>query len=339
MTADLVLVETAARLFRDVVTFDEIERAEETGWSTATWAALSEAGFAWVGIDDAKGGSGGSLHDLAALLTAAGRSAAPVPLAETALVGGWMLAEAGLPLPDGPLSALDGHAEVHDGRLVAAGMAAWGRAATRIVVPAGERVFSIEPGRCEMRAGANLAGEPHDHVRVDLALTDVEHGTVDGLDAPAVARRRGALSRVLLSAGALDAVARMTVDYAHQRHQFGKPIASFQAVQAHLVTATQCAVVAQMAADVAVRAVAAGHGAFEVAAARVVLDGAITDGTRAAHQAHGAMGVTREYPLHQLTRRLWAWRHEWGTTSAWRRTVGTIVGERGADGLFPLIAS
>ncbi len=49
------------------------------------------------------------------------------------------------------------------------------------------------------------------------------------------------------------------------------------------------------------------------------------------------MGMTREYPLHQLTRRLWSWRHEWGTTVQWRRELGDRVVAAGADDLFALI--
>ena len=106
----------------------------------------------------------------------------------------------------------------------------------------------------------------------------------------------------------------------------------------HLVTVAQCAVRASMAADLATRAVAAGGGAFEVAAARVIVDAAAAEGTRAAHQAHGAMGVTREYRLHHLSRRLWAWRHEHGTVKWWRRQLGVDVAKAGADALFPSIA-
>jgi acyl-CoA dehydrogenase len=141
-----------------------------------------------------------------------------------------------------------------------------------------------------------------------------------------------------MAAGALGAVAQMTVDYTNQRHQFGKPVATFQAVQLHLITAAQSAVRAQMAADIAVRALAAGDASFEIAAARVIVDDAITLGTRAAHQAHGAMGVTREYPLHHFTRRLWAWRHEWGTTRDWRRRVGERAIAVGPDNLFAFAA-
>jgi acyl-CoA dehydrogenase len=339
VTADPLLVETVERLFADVATQEQIEHAEAAGWSAPIWSALAEAGFPWVGIADDRGGSGGTLDDVAAILRAQGRAGAPAPLAETAMIGGWLMSEAGLALPAGPVTAVDGRAKVQGGRLLVEGTAAWGRFAERIVVAAGHTVFALEPAALTIVPGANLAGEPRDHVGGDVAIAGVEHAHLDGVDAWTAIRDRGALSRVVLAAGALETVMQMTIDYTNERRQFGKPVATFQAVQSHLVTAAQCAVTARMAADVAVRALAAGSVGIEIAAARVVMDDAITAGTRSAHQAHGAMGVTREYRLHQLTRRLWAWRHEWGTTRGWRRQVGHAAVTRGADALFDLITS
>jgi acyl-CoA dehydrogenase len=56
-----------------------------------------------------------------------------------------------------------------------------------------------------------------------------------------------------------------------------------------------------------------------------------------AHQAHGAIGMTREYELGRLTRRLWAWRDSYGAEAEWSRTLGRIVVRAGADGLWPVI--
>lgn len=342
IAADHLLVDTVDRLLADVSTQDEIEHAEATGWSVATWDSLAAAGFPWVGIAESSGGSGGTLYDLAAIVRAVGAHAAPVPVAETAMLGGWLLAEAGLARPPGPVSVIDTAARIDSGRLHVDGVAAWGRHADLVVVAVADgRVVAIPRDRLTISEGANLAGEARDHVTADLALADLDTDqvgeTVD--DAVENLARRGSLSRTILAAGALATVAQMTVDYTNERRQFGKPVATFQAVQMHLVTATQCAVKAQMAADVAVRALAQGDGRFEIAAARVVVDDAITVGTRAAHQAHGAMGVTREYPLHQFTRRLWSWRQEWGTTRQWRRELGSAVAQGGADGLFDLITA
>ncbi len=334
--ADALLVETVERLLDHVSTQDEVEHAETNGWSKDMWDLLAAAGFPWVGIDEAWGGSGGTLYDIAAIVRAVGSHAAPVPIAETAMLGGWLLAQAGLTLPEGPVSVVDSPGHVDDGRLHVDGVAAWARHADLVVVAVeGGRVVAIPRERLTVSEGANLAGEARDHVSADLALAGLDSGEVD--DALSVLSRRGSLSRTILAAGALATVAQMTVDYTNERRQFGKPVATFQAVQMHLVTATQCAVKAKMAADVAVRAVVRGDGRFEIATARVVVDDAITVGTRAAHQAHGAMGVTREYPLHQFTRRLWSWRQEWGTTRQWRHELGSGVAAAGADGLFDLI--
>ncbi|MGE3836180.1 MAG: acyl-CoA dehydrogenase family protein [Acidimicrobiia bacterium] len=339
-TEDPLLAETVERLLGDVCPPDEVERAETSGWSAATWSALAEQGFAWVGIDEAAGGSGGSLYDLAAILRAVGRFAAPVPIAETAMLGGWCLSESGLELPGGPVTVVDapGAVTTSGGRLRIDGVVAWARHADRIVATAiTDRLhaFSLRADQVAVTPGANLAGEARDRVVADVAIDDVEHAAL-GVDADLL-RQRGALSRILMASGALAAMADMTVAYTHERRQFGKPVATFQAVQQHLVTAAQSAVRARMAADIALRALDRGAAGITVAAARVVVDDAITLGTRAAHQAHGAMGVTREYPLHQLSRRLWSWRHEWGTTTEWRRRLGAEVVTAGADSLFGLV--
>ncbi|MCU1343935.1 MAG: putative Acyl-CoA dehydrogenase, partial [Acidimicrobiia bacterium] len=105
----------------------------------------------------------------------------------------------------------------------------------------------------------------------------------------------------------------------------------------HLVTTAQHSVKLSMAADTAVRAASRGDAAFEIAAAVVIADAAAVNATRAAHQAHGAMGVTREYPLHHLSRRLWSWRHEFGGARYWRPLLGAQVAAAGADRLFETV--
>ena len=69
-----------------------------------------------------------------------------------------------------------------------------------------------------------------------------------------------------------------------------------------------------------------GSGAVQTAVAKLLADQAATDATRHAHQAHGAMGMTCEYPLHHVSRRLWAWRSEYGderTTSRARVSLSS----------------
>jgi acyl-CoA dehydrogenase len=338
---DSLLGESVERILSSTCGPEVVARAEDDGWCAGVWDRLAVGGFPWVAVPEEAGGSGGTVADAVAVLAAVGRHAAPVPLAETGMVGGWLLARASLGVPDGPCSVvtrLDA-CELVDGRVVGTGVVPWARRVQRIValvsdgsvwlvtaVDPGSRGLSIEPA-------VNMAGEPRERVRWDLPLGTVEHGRVDDRVAEEFALR-GALSRVALTAGALEAVCRLTVEYGHLRHQFGRPIASFQAVQHHLVTIAECAAQVSVAANAAAKALDAGDGGLEVAAAKVVADLATVEAVAAAHQVHGAMGLTRDHVLHLYTRRLHAWRHEFGNGRGWCRRLGNLLARQGADALF-----
>ena len=202
--------------------------------------------------------------------------------------------------------------------------------------PAGPVVALIDPAGVHIEPGTNLAGEARETVAFDVPLTSALHAAPARVDIGSL-RRRGALTRVLLMAGAVEAMSDLTVRYTHERQQFGQPLARFQAVQQHLVTVAQCAAQLSVAADLAVRALEQRPAELEIAAAKVIADEAAVVGTRAAHQAHGAMGMTREYPLHHLSRALWSWRHEYGQARSWSRQLGDLALEAGADKLFSLV--
>lgn len=351
---DELLVDSANRLFAGVCSFEAVQAAEAEGWAPAIWQAVAEAGFAWIGVPDTAGGSGGTLADACAVLLAAGAHAAPIPLAETGILGGWLLAGAGLTLPDGPVSVVPGAAGDSlsatlngDGSVTLAGTAArvpWARRAERIAALVGTadgpRVVSIPGGSGEARPGTNLAGEPRDDVDLTGVTVPADSVGVPAADVTADnLRLRGALSRVMLMAGALEAMSRLTVEYTEQRQQFGRPVARFQAVQQHLVWGAQDAAITKMAAQVAARDASRDFAGatFEIASARTIAEGCASTATRWAHQAHGAMGMTQEYALHHLSRRLWSWRQEWSTPNEWATRVGRMAEAAGADNLFPLI--
>ncbi|HEY6532781.1 MAG TPA: acyl-CoA dehydrogenase family protein [Acidimicrobiales bacterium] len=341
---DPLLAETVDRLLAASCSSDVIEQAEVDGWCASVWEPLAEAGFPWVSISEEAGGSGGTLTDALEIVRAVGRHAAPVPLAETAILGGWLAAASGLTLPDGPLTVVSDPSRltIEGGYLRGAAPVAWARSSDAILAvvdtPDHQVVVSITPAQVDIHPRANMAGEPRDLVAFDLALDSIAVAEApEGVDADAL-RLRGCLSRIVLSAGALAAMSQLTIDYTNERRQFGRPVARFQAVQHHLVTVAEGAVRASMAADVATRAMEHGGDCwFEVAAARLVVDAAAVEATRAAHQAHGAMGVAREYPLQQLSRRLWAWRHEYGPAREWRRQLGRQITAAGPAELFTTV--
>ncbi len=144
-----------------------------------------------------------------------------------------------------------------------------------------------------------------------------------------------AFARTAQIAGALDAALRLSVDYANERQQFGRPLGKFQAVQQSLATFACEAAAANCAAVGAAQALDRGDAAFEIAAAKLRANQAVGVGTRVAHQVHGAIGFTQEYSLHHLTRRLWQWRSDFGHDAYWSGVLGKSVIERGADNFWP----
>lgn len=351
-----LLIDSAERLFADTCTFDAVQAAEDNGWAPDIWRAVAEAGFAWIGVAAEAGGSGGSLEDACEVLRIAGSRAAPIPLAETGILGGWLLASAGLALPDGAITVTPGTSDDtlsgagnDDGSATLTGRAnrvPWAAPADRIVslveLDGEVVVLSIPPKNCKLEPATNVAGEPRPTVVFDGVTVEASDVGRPGPEVTAQSfRLRGALTRATLMAGAMEAMSTLTVDYAEERKQFGRPVGRFQAVQQHLVWGAQDAVLTKMAAAVAARDASQDFegAAFQIASAKALADECASTATRWAHQAHGAMGMTQEYALHHLSRRLWAWRHEYARPGEWTALAGREAERRGADGLYPLIAS
>jgi len=76
-----------------------------------------------------------------------------------------------------------------------------------------------------------------------------------------------------------------------------------------------------------------------VSAAKSFANEAMRRVQRSAHQVHGAIGFTIEHILHRYTLRALAWRDDFGSESYWAVELGKLVAARGADELWPLVAS
>lgn len=335
--------EAVADLLADRVTPEVLEAAERDGWAAGVWEPLHAGGFTTVGVPESAGGAGGSVAEACAVLEAAGAAAAPVPVAETGLLAGRLLAAAGLTLPDGPLTTGAGTVTLQDGAL-AGGLARvpWASAATRIAVladgPDGPVVAVVDPAAATISPGHNLAGEPRATVDLDGVVPEtIAPATADAREQLA---NRGALARAAQIAGAARRVLEITVTYTGERVQFGRPVSRFPAVADHLVRIAEQAEMAAMAS----RSTAVGAGpdgepaALDVAAAAAVASEAAGLVAAAAHQATGAMGVTREFSLGVLTRRLWSWRDEWGGERAWSTRLGHTLAAGGPEELWPTLS-
>jgi acyl-CoA dehydrogenase len=336
----------AAKLFDEHSRWQDVGEAESSGWAESLWKALQQTGFTDVPIPEALGGAGGSVADAVQLLRAAGAHAAPVPLAEAGLVGGWLLASVGIRLPNGVRTVLppDNELRLDGDRLSGTAPAiAWGREAEHVVGLV-DGVVVLAPGPAAQAGGpavsrgTNIADEPRDTVVFDGVPVTARAAAPDAVTEQSLWERT-ALGRAALMAGAISAVAAMTLRYSGEREQFGRPINRFQAVQAHLVHIHQQATVLESAIDGAVEAVELGRGGFEIACAKMLADRAAQLVTAAAHQTHGAIGMTKDYPLHYLTRRLWAWRDEAGGHQRWASLLGSALVAQGPDTLYPAIQS
>ena len=274
------------------------------------------------------------MPDALGLLEVAGRHALALPLADTMLAG-WLLAGAGIEVPQGPLTvAPSSDATLRDGRAAGRAWAVpWGRHAG-VVVLIDDQVVLLMPGAFTAEPGADIAGDPRDEIVFDAAVPSgpAAHGATE-------VRAAGAATRTLLIAGALQAVTDMTVQYANDRSQFGKPIGRHQAVQQSIAVLAGQAAAAAAAAGIAAEAMAHGVDLPAIAAAKARAGEAAGIGAAIAHQVHGAIGFTAEHALHRFTRRLWAWRDAWGNEAEWSARLGRHLAAAGPAGLWPAMTA
>jgi acyl-CoA dehydrogenase len=315
------------------------------------WTALEDSGLSRAWVPEDQGGAGAEFTDGFDILVTAGRYAVAVPLAET-LLAGWLLAKTGIMMPYGPLSVAVGNADnplripPHGSLSGTAKAVPFAGDVDHFAVLTDKGVALAKAADCNIETGVSMA---------DDAMSDVTFDSVTPLTV-AIAPNgfgikdlmlMGATIRSAQMAGGLQAILDLAVDYAKERVAFGRPIARFQAVQHNLAQlgGETAAATAGSAADAIANAEGANVEHFdqavflEVAAAKIRTGEAVGDGTAITHQTFGAIGFTNEHVLQRHTRRLWAWRDDYGSESEWAVRLGKMIAANDADELWPLIAS
>jgi len=346
-----LLTDTAERVLTDLCTRECAEAAEAGAWPTQLWQALSETGLTAAAVSDARGGAGAGLADLCALARVAGRHAAPVPLVETWLAE-TLLAAANLPPIEGPLAAGPVlrrdtlRLERRGGNWTVSGTVKrlpGARHASALVLTLdaddGARTVVVHDAGSRTEA-ANYAGEPRDDWEFrQHVIADEWVGAAGSGMGRAELFFRGALFRTQQMAGAMERVLELTVAYAQERIQFGKAIGKFQAVQQQIAALASQVAAGSAVAQAAAEANSERLARFEIAAAKARIGEAVAVVAGVAHQVHAAMGFTHEHSLHRSTRRLWAWRDEFGTESEWQAWVGAVAVQLGGDALWPYVVA
>lgn len=318
------------------------ETAERAFAEADPWVACERAGLANVMVREDAGGFGGGFEEAGIVLMAAGRSAANLPIAE-AIFAAKLLSDAGIETGGNISLAAGCDGEIADGEIAFTGVlrnVSFGRNAERIaalIARNGKHLICCFPRahatRIEERA--NPAGEPRDHLHFDSAKG--EGGQTDW-DAARLFRTM-AWARACQMAGAMEAALALAARHVRDRQQFGRALASFQAIQQQMALFAEEAAAARMACVAAARAADRGDASFPMAAAKLRANQAAAVATNVAHQVHGAIGFTREYDLQRFTRRLWAWKSEFGNDRHWASEIGARVASAGHENFWQGLVS
>jgi acyl-CoA dehydrogenase len=349
---DAIVVETAERIFADLAASQSIINARSDSWKAPLWQALTDSGLTLAWVPEVHSGSGANLAEGFGVLRAAGRSALAAPLAETMLAG-WLLSQGGLSSPDtamtvAPAGPRDVIAIDLDGRLNGrARKVPFARDVAHLAVLAagadGLSIALIDAKDCRITEGKNLSGDPADDVTFELIQPVAVARAPAGFGASSL-MMMGGVVRAQQMSGALETMLAISVRYSTERIAFEKQISKYQAIQHSLARLGGEVAAAVSAASSAADALASGEASddgmfLEAASAKIRCGEAAERGAAIAHQIHGAIGFTAEHVLHRLTLRALAWRDDFGNESHWAAELGKRVTARGADELWPLIAS
>jgi len=297
------LLEPFVRMLDAAATPATVRAIEHGGSPDALWSEIAESGFLDALVAEEHGGAGLSLADIEPLIEALGARAVPLPVAET-MVARALLAQAGVTAPEGPIVLVTSLAQPVSCGLVA----------QAALVDCGDDLVL-----CDM---AQLSPTP---TGVTNALAARISGKPDGVRLPRPAsglRAIAAVLRAALIAGAAARLCDVTTAYASERVQFGKPIGRQQSLQQMLALMAEdmiaCRIAAQLGASQGIAVSLA-----TAATAKITTSAAAPRIAASAHAVHGAIGISEEYDLQLLTRRLHQWRLADGSEGYWSQGLGT----------------
>ncbi len=314
---DTMFADSLARLLAAHCTPAVVREAERMHAADALWAEIDASGFLDALVEESAGGAGLGLRGGFDLLLLCGRHAVPLPLAQTFWLRA-LLARAGVAAPPGRLTLAPQVSVAADGSIHCQGLP-FGLVADWVLVPMPSFAVLLPLAAAECR-DTGVHGSLQAHcawsVRPDTAIE--VNADVPWLHA-------GALLTAALMAGAMEQVLEVTLAYANDRAQFGKPIGRFQAVQQQLAVMAEQAFAARMAAELGCADAGIGVNPLRAAVAKARASEAAEKVAAIAHAVHGAIGVTAEFDLQIYTRRLQEWRGDFGSQAYWHTHIGAAL--------------
>jgi alkylation response protein AidB-like acyl-CoA dehydrogenase len=293
-------------------------RAIEAGGSAAALAtALEESGFAALLAPEEHGGAAAGWPEFHEVVALCGAHALPLPLPQT--MAARALVRSPDALPRGLVTFASTLVRGADGSLQA-DLVPFARTASHVIGAVGDSLVLLPVASARVQPTG-----VHGSLTASLRW---EAGEGAPLDTSATPRRLLALAAVVhasLLTGAMKKVFDLTMTYANERVQFGKPIGKFQAIQHQLSVMAEHVAAANIAAEAAFHTGEDGVPALAACAtAKARASEAAQLVATTAHAVHGAIGVTEEYDLQLFTRRLHEWRMAHGSESYWHRELGRL---------------
>lgn len=292
------------------------------------WRQAAAMGWPALLVDEARGGAGGTLADLGAVIEGCARHALGLPLVRRCAQVPAMLMAAGSPAADEALQALcagEIDIDVADGASLTATPLQGGgvRLAgtleavdgelpfTHLLVAAGDQLLLVPqsalPAYVERYVGIDGARiADHPVTGLELPASAVLQSGDAARRAAATAQDLGTFATTLDIAATLGATIEHCIAYLSTRVQFGVALATFQVLRHQVVELyvdyeSASVLLARLVADT----VASGQlAARDAALCKLYLNNLARRGAEASIQLHGGMGMTAELPATRLARRL-----------------------------------
>jgi len=333
LSEDLQEVEAlAAEILGDLAAVDRVREVEttESRVDERLWGELAKAGLLGIALPEEYDGAGLGLAGLCVVLEQQGRTVAPAPL-WSAGVAGLVLASYGseeqralltgcadgsvritlaleefapaVPAEPATTARADGDGWVLTGTKAVVPSAT---GATHVLVsaqtPDGPGLFLLETGAAGL-AWETAETTSRDHA-AHLELTDARAAVVGEPGGPVLATtlRWSAVALAAVQLGVAEGALKHAASYLSGREQFGRPLATFQAVQHQLA---DCFIDIDAMRVTLWQAVTLEEDGEPVAATRATLvakwwcDQAGLDVVHRVQHVHGGIGVDVDYPVHR----------------------------------------
>jgi alkylation response protein AidB-like acyl-CoA dehydrogenase len=335
---------------------------DRRGTSETVWQGLAALGATGLLVPEEHGGAGMGMVDMAVVLEELGRAVHPGPFASSAVAAVTLIDRVGTPVQrKALLPALATGESIGSVAVFESGRRArwqepsatahetrdaWLVTGTKAHVPdadaadvlvvtattgTGLGAFIIHPGRGSKVTATPTVDGTRKEATVefdDAPATRLGDPACDTVDAVAETVDRLGVATVVDGVGAAAHILELSVEYAKQRRQFGRPIGSFQAVQhlcADMLRAVELARAAAYYACWAADAAPAEERHRAATLARAFAADELYAVGASAIQVHGGLGFTWEHDAHLYYKRLLSLQHAGGSAIDHLEELASIV--------------